>query len=82
MDNQDVNIQKVMLPLGWPCKLSDAPCGMFVLPDSPNEVCFKTEYRRDNGNIEAYNSAGEAFCGDGDNEIVQPVMILEQETES
>ena len=67
--------RKMIVPNGWPCRLGEAPTGMFVALDYPDLVCFKTEYCKHDGRVEAYNSAGEVFYGDGNNHMVQPVKI-------
>ena len=61
-----------ILPAGWPCRLSECEPGHFVYGDS---LCFKSEYRTapDYIKIEAFNEAGEYFCPDEDDPIVQPV---------
>jgi len=66
-----------LVPNGWPCKLRDAPEGMFVTEDNPDLVCFKTEYNMEDGRVMAFNSGGEYFYGDGDDELVQPVTLRE-----
>jgi hypothetical protein len=66
-----------VVPEGWPCTLEECPPGHFTHKD---QLCFKTEYR-DAGKIEAYNSAGEFFCGDSNKTIVQPVIHVWAEEE-
>jgi len=50
----------VLKPEGWACTLEECPAGLFVFNDS---ICFKSEYRTDEGQLEAYNEAGEFFWG-------------------
>jgi hypothetical protein len=57
----------VLNPIGWECSLEECPPGAFLYN---KQVCFKSEYRTSNGAIEAYNSAGEFFCGENK---VQPL---------
>lgn len=76
-----MTIKKLIVPNGWPCKLSEAPEGMFVMTDYPDLICFKTEYYHNDGRVMAYNSAGESFCGKGDEEIVQPVQLIIEDDE-
>lgn len=71
-------IKKQLVPNGWPCNLGEAPEGMFITLDNPDLICFKTEYLNKDGSVKAFNSEGEYFCGKGDNEIVQPVMVIDQ----
>lgn len=65
----------VIIPNGWKCTLLEAPPGPFVCGEEATELCFKTEYRQDDGRVMAYNSAGEFFCAEGNDTIVQPVMV-------
>ena len=68
-------------PDGWPCTLADCPPGFFVFEGS---LCSKSEYLTD-GNIEAFNCAGEAFWGGTSTQIsrislvVQPVVMTRKE---
>ncbi len=72
--------QKIIIPVGWPCSLKEARPGPFVTLDNPELLCFKSEYHHNDGRVEAYNSAGEFFCGDGDAQQVQMVeMVTEDE---
>lgn len=64
-----------IVPNGWPCKLCDAPEGMFVTMEDKDLICFKTEYTSIEGKVVAYNSGGEYFHGKGDEHIVQPVKL-------
>ena len=66
---------KFIVPEGWPCRLAEAPNGMFVTLENPNLICFKSEYYFENGRVKAFNSAGEYFHGSDDNRIVQPVRL-------
>lgn len=51
----------VLKPNGWPCSLEECPPGFFMLNES---VHFKTEYRTESGEVEAYvGSSGEFFAG-------------------
>lgn len=73
-------MKKIIVPDGWPCRLDQASPGPFVTLEHPHLLCFKSEYRHDDGRVMAYNSAGEFFCGDGDKHIVQPVeMVITEE---
>lgn len=65
-----------IVPKGWPIPLTEYRGGHFVYE---KQLCFKTEYRDQNGNIEAYNSAGERF-NDTDVEV-QPVEFTWREYE-
>lgn len=69
--------QLVLNPNGWPCELSECPPGHFIELEYQT-LCFKSEYRNENGRIEAYNSGGEFFHGDG---LVQPVIAVWEEVE-
>lgn len=72
---------KIITPVGWPCTLAEAPPGPFVTLEHPDLLCFKSEYHHDNGRVMAYNSAGEFFCGKGNEHQVQPVeMVVEDQT--
>lgn len=68
----------VLEPLGWTCRLEEAPCGPFLCN---GKVCFKTEYRRDDGAIEAFCETGEAFHGEGNATEVQPLEPKWQEVD-
>jgi hypothetical protein len=73
-------IKRVIIPNGWPCKLIEAPPGPFVTLENPELLCFKSEYMRSDGvHPEAYNSAGEAFHGNGPGHMVQPVDMITEE---
>ena len=73
-------IQKYITPVEWPCTLAEAPRGPFVTLANPDLLCFKSEYHHDDGRVMAFNSAGEFFCGEGDQTQVQPVeMTVETE---
>lgn len=67
----------ILEPQGWQCTLEECPAGFFVFE---NNVCFKTEYRTEKMEIEAYNEAGEFFWGGTEsypiraNLMVQPVI--------
>ena len=67
-------MKKSIEPNGWPCTLLAAPPGPFVTLEHPEELCFKSEYREDDGRIRAFNSAGEFFCR-GNDALVQPVYM-------
>jgi len=58
----------IIYPNDWVATLRDCPAGFFVAEE---QLCFKTDYITGD-KIEAYNSAGEVFCG-SDNTLVQPV---------
>ena len=74
--------EKMIMPVGWPCSLADAPPGPFVTLENPDLLCFKSEYFHDDSTrVMAFNSAGEFFCGDGNAALVQPVgMVCETES--
>lgn len=56
-----------IIPVGWPCKLKEAPPGFFVYNE---HLAFKSEYGWDN----VYCSSGEYFRPtDYLNVMVQPV---------
>lgn len=42
-----------------PCSLAECPPGFFLYEW---QLCFKSEYKRDGGKLEAFNSAGKCFC--------------------
>lgn len=75
-------LKLIVVPDGWKCTLEECPPGFFVRTHSEgvNTLCFKTEYREDDGKIQAFNEAGEWFaCGASSEEerrllIVQPVI--------
>lgn len=70
---------KKIVPLGWPCSLEAAPPGPFVTTEDPDLLCFKSEYRHEDGRVMAFNSAGEYFVSHY--ATVQPVeMVLEEES--
>lgn len=50
----------IITPNGWPCTLEQCPPGHFV---HDGMLCFKTEYKTNEGKIEAYCSSGEFFVG-------------------
>lgn len=68
----------ILEPNGWECTLGECLAGLFVFDDS---ICFKTEYRTENGDMEVYCESGEVFIGSSnskeerDNLIVQPVVV-------
>jgi len=63
-----------IVPKGWPKQLEEYRGGHFVYE---KQLCFKTEYHDQNGNIEAYNSAGERF--NATDVVVQPVEFVWRE---
>lgn len=69
----------VLEPDGWPCTLEECPPGLFLCQ---KDICFKTEYRTEKGNIESYCDSGEFFWGgcstpdDVGKIIVQPMKSL------
>lgn len=71
-------------PEGWPCTLAECPPGLFEYNGS---IGFKSEYLNSEGNIEAFNSAGEFFWGGVSTHlervrvVVQPVMIVKREVD-
>ena len=69
-------MRRILMPSDWPCKLSKCRPGAFVTMDDPNMLCFKSEYRTQEGKIEAYNVAGEFFAA-GSDTVVWPVHIEE-----
>ncbi len=70
--------QKIIIPNGWPCMLSECPPGPFVTTENPNLLCFKSEYFHDDSTmVLALNSSGEFFHGLGNKHIVQPVEMIE-----
>lgn len=59
----------LLKPDGFKCTLEECKPGLFL---SGNNLCFKTEYRTEpSGRVEAYNGAGEFYCGEG---LVQPLV--------
>ena len=70
--------QLIIKPEGWPTTLLECPPGFFVWQKI---LCLKSEYRNKDGNIEAFNEAGEFFWGGAkdhkqrDGIEVQPVYI-------
>jgi len=69
---------KFIVPEDWPCTLEDLRPGAFVSGSHPTLLCLKSEYRNEDGRIDAYNSAGEFWCGDP-SEMLWPVSIEERE---
>lgn len=67
----------VITPDGWPCRYVDAPPGPIMVAE---QLCFKSQYRTNLGQIEGYNSAGEYLCIE-DGETVQPVRAEWREIE-
>jgi len=67
----------ILKPDGWECILEECPAGFFVFN---NAVCFKSEYRTENGIMEVFCESGEYFCGGTSDEetkgnlTVQPVI--------
>lgn len=61
----------VLNPDGWPCTLAECPPGAFL--HSEKHLGFKSEYHTSTGKIEAYNEAGEFYCGDP-KDLVQPLL--------
>lgn len=49
-----------LVPDGWPCSLEECRPGHFV--HDGIHLGFKTEYRKENGSVMAFNEAGEYFC--------------------
>ena len=45
-------------PAGFPCKIEECPPGMFLYE---NQICFKSEYKTNAGEMELYCDSGEAF---------------------
>ncbi len=61
-------------PDGWKCLIEECQPGHFVYE---GELCFKTEYGKDSGDIEVYCSSGEFFMP---RKIkVQPVILKIEE---
>ncbi len=52
----------ILKPCEFECSIEECPPGLFL--HSGHYIGFKSEYAP-NGKIEAFNEAGEAFCGDG-----------------
>lgn len=67
----------VLVPNGWPCSLNECPSGALIVD---NTLAFKSEYRTNEGKIEAYNEAGEFLCV-GSDALVQPVNAIWEEYE-
>lgn len=69
----------VLQPIGWKCTLNECPPGLFVFDES---VGFKSEYRTNDGNLEAFCKNGEYFWGGASTQeqrgknIVQPVNAV------
>jgi hypothetical protein len=62
----------IMKPDNWVCTLEECPPGFFVVGCN---LCFKTEYHKENGQVKAFNEAGEYFCSEDDRKVmVQPVV--------
>ena len=62
-----------IVPYGFPCKLDEAPCGLFLGGDDFDVLCFKTEYST-NGKSDCYiDESGETYCGQRDK--VQPCIV-------
>ena len=57
-------------PKGWACTLEEAEPGHILIDNE--YVGFKSEYRNDNGSIEAFNEVGEYLCIKN-TDIVQPL---------
>ena len=76
-------IRIVMIPSSAECTLAECAPGFFV---HLGRLCFKSEYRQE-GKIEAFNSAGEYFWGGTNLEenrtkiLVQPVKVINNDTE-
>ena len=66
-----------MKPYSWQCTLDMCEPGFFVANE---QLCFKSEYHREDGSPEAYNSAGEAYHGDPINMVI-PVEPIWEDTE-
>ena len=69
-------------PKGWPCSLEDCGPGHFVKDD---QLLFKSEYRTEAGQIEAFCCSGEYFScshmtqSERAAQIVQPVELVIEE---
>ena len=64
-------------PDGWEVKIESCPPGFFMYE---NQLCFKTEYRQENGDIEVYCDSGETFMSR--EVLVQPVnYTIDEEQE-
>lgn len=71
--------QNLIVPLGWPCTLEEAAPGPFITREHPDLLCFKSEYRHDDGRVMSFNAAGE-FATFKNTDTVQPVgMVVEHE---
>lgn len=65
-----------VLPDGWKCLIEECPPGFFYYK---GQLCFKSEYGKNDGSIEVFCSSGEYFMP---RKIkVQPVMMEESEEE-
>lgn len=58
-----------IIPDGWECLVEECRPGFFMCD---GQLCFMSEYHEDNGDIIAYNSAGEFFVTR--KIMVQPVI--------
>ncbi len=76
-------MKKLLMPIGWPCRLGDAPPGPFVTLTDPDLICMKSEYvfnESKPNELTSFNSAGEFFYT-GVDCMVQPVEIEVREDE-
>lgn len=60
-----------LMPADFEMTLMECPPGHFLFDGQ--HVGFKSEYRTEAGKIEAYNEAGEFFCG-GEDKKVMPLF--------
>ncbi len=68
-------IQLEIKPTNFPCTLEECPPGPFVWErEGTRLLAFKSQYRNSAGEPEAFNEAGESFCGDT---LVTPVEMVE-----
>ena len=71
-----VNSKLTLTPAEWPVSVNTCPPGPFAFPYNEEwHLGFKTEYRTEKGNVEAYNSVGEYLCIDYDETPVIPLRV-------
>lgn len=71
-----------LVPNNWNCTIEECPPGPFAFMAEGAEgqdvhLGFKSEYRTETGKVEAYNVAGEFFCGEG--KVIPLVVKWEEE---
>ncbi len=67
-------LTKSIVPVGWPCSLTECRPGHFIPLAYPDMLCFKSEYAD-----KAFNVAGEYYCADPDLLVQSVDMIVEDE---